>query len=80
MSRTKVKPVKNISELRYKMADVMAAIENDEIELGKANGIIKAAGIIVNACKAEAVYNYTSGVTKAIDFIEQEPRLKKVGN
>lgn len=74
----KAKPVKNLSELRYKMAELMSAIENDEMELGKANGIIKAAGVIVNACKVEVASNYATGVTTSIDFIGLEKPESKV--
>lgn len=84
MSRKTVKPVSNLSELRYKMADLMAAIENEDIELATANGITKAAGVIVNACKVEVANNYAMGVTKSIDFIgldePAEPKLRRLTN
>jgi hypothetical protein len=78
----KKKPVKNIQELRYKLAELYAALENDEVEISKAKVMVGAASAIINTCKVELLNNQVIGETKQIDFIsdEQKPKALKVAN
>lgn len=72
MSRVKQTAVQNIQELRYKMAEKFAALENGEISTGEAKAYIGIASVIVNACKVEVINNHALGVVKNIDFLDME--------
>lgn len=69
---SKKKPVKNIQELRFKLAELYAALENDEVDVSKAKAMVGAASAIINTCKIELLNNQVVGQTKQIDFISNE--------
>lgn len=77
---SKKKPVKNIQELRFKLSELYAALENDEIEIGRAKVMVGAASAIINTCKVELLNNQVIGETSQIDFLQGEsnkPNLLK---
>ncbi len=66
------KPVISIQELRYKMAEKFAALENGEITTSEAKAFVGIASVIVNSCKIEYMNNVSSGITNGIDFLVDE--------
>lgn len=65
----RTKAVANISELRFKLAEKFAALENGEISVSEAKAFAGIASAIVNTCKLEMINNSTNGITKEIDFL-----------
>lgn len=72
----KAKPVKSLSELRYKMAEKMADFENGEITAGDGKVFVGFGSVIINSFKVEQFNNVVSGVTKGIDFLIEPPKGK----
>lgn len=64
-------PVKNMSELRFKLAEKFAALENGEISVGDAKAFAGIASAIINTCKVEMVNNSMLGAIKEIDFLNE---------
>lgn len=75
MPKTKQKPPKNIHELRLRMAEVFAGIQNDEVDLPTANALTKAASAIINACKVEVINNQIMRNVRTIDFLLTEKEM-----
>lgn len=83
--QTKSKPVKNLRELRLKMADKIADFENGELDATELKAITGAASVIVNAVKVELNAIHTiSGLTSNIDFLEyayeRKDSVRGIGN
>lgn len=77
---SKKKPVKNIQDLRFKLSELYAALENDEVEISKAKVMVGAASAIINTCKVELLGDQLIGQTRQIDFLQGEsnkPNLLK---
>lgn len=70
MQRQKAKPIADLSELRYKMCEKMAAFEDGEISSVEAKTYIGFGTVIVNSCKVEMVRDQAMGVVRSIDFID----------
>ncbi|MBC7510412.1 MAG: hypothetical protein H7320_16945 [Ferruginibacter sp.] len=68
--------VNNIQELRYKLAEKFAALENDEISIGQAKAFTGLAMAIVKTCQIEAFNNESIGVQTSIDFLG----IKQIAN
>lgn len=71
---SKKKPVKNIQDLRFKLSELYAALENDEVEISKAKVMVGAASAIINTCKVELLNNQVIGETSQIDFLSSESK------
>lgn len=74
---TNKKPVTSIQELRYKMAEKFAALENGEITTSEAKAFVGIASVIVNSCKIEYLNNASAGVTDSIDFLVDQSKKPK---
>jgi hypothetical protein len=71
---SKKKPVKYIQELRYKLSELYAALENEEIEVSRAKVMVGAASAIINTCKVELLNSQIIGETTQIDFLQGEAK------
>jgi hypothetical protein len=71
--RKKVKPVRNLGELRYKLAEKMAEFESGELSVSEGKVYIGFAATLLNTFKVEQFNNVASGVNKAIDLVIQAP-------
>lgn len=65
----RAKPVKDLNDLRYKMAEKMAEFENGEITPSEAKVYVGFGGVILNSFKVEIFNNQAAGVNTAIDFL-----------
>jgi hypothetical protein len=74
MKIKKGRPVKNLDELRYKMAEKMAEFENGEITAGDAKIMIGFGGVIMKGFQVEIMNNAVSNVKSGIDFIIEAPK------
>jgi len=74
MTKKKVTQVNNLAELRYKMAEKLAAFENGELTAKDAGVYINFGAVITQMCKTEAINNHFLGVTKSIDFLDSSYR------
>ena len=74
----KQKSIASIQELRLKMAEKFAALENGEISIGEAKAFTGMASVMVNACKIELGNNMYNGVTSAIDFLDSDYKAKEL--
>lgn len=75
----KRKLISSLPELRFKLAELWADIDERSVELSEANVKVKIADVIVKSIVAEGMKNKLEGVVKNIDFIEtnekREPML-----
>lgn len=70
MSKKTRKLISSLPELRYKLAELWADIDERSVELSEANVKVKIADVIVKSIVAEGMKNKIEGVVKNIDFIE----------
>lgn len=68
--KTKAVQVSNLAELRFKMAEKLAAFENGELTAKDAGVYVNFGSVITAMCKTEAINNHFLGVTKSIDFLD----------
>ena len=73
MKIKKGKPVQNLDELRYKMAEKMAEFENGELTAGDAKIMIGFGGVIMKGFQVEIMNNAVSSVKRGIDFVIEPP-------
>jgi hypothetical protein len=69
MSKQKAQPVTSIQELRQKLAEKFAALENKEISVSEAKQYATFATGMLHAIKIELEGARFLGMTKRIDFL-----------
>lgn len=62
--------IASLPELRFKLAELWADIDDNSVEMTEANVKVKIADVIVKSIVAEGMKNKIEGVVKTIDFIE----------
>jgi hypothetical protein len=73
------KPVSNIQQLRFRILEKFADLENKKITVSEAKAFTGIAAVVVNSCKAEIVNNQLSkDASRSIDFMEAEYRNPKI--
>ena len=70
MAKKTRKLISSLPELRYKLAELWADIDERSVEMTEANVKVKIADVIVKSIVAEGVKNKMEGVLRTIDFIE----------
>lgn len=74
------KPVENLQQVRFKLAEKWAAYENDEITDKEAKVHIGFGTSLINACKVEVIRQHFTGLTEQIDFLDTKPNQKGISN
>lgn len=64
----KVPPVKNLHEVRYKIAEKWAEFESGEMTAAEAKVHVGFASAVLKSFQIEVVNNQVANITKAIDF------------
>jgi len=73
MAKTKTRRlISSLPELRFKLAELWADIDDRSVEMSEANVKVKIADVIVKSIVAEGMKNKIEGVVKTIDFIDTE--------
>lgn len=75
MQSKKKRPVKNIDDLRFRMCEIFADLQNDEIDESKTRTLSQVAQVILNTVKVEMINNQMSGIAKQVDFLKAENQL-----
>ena len=66
----KQKPVKNLQELRLKISEKFAALENEEITVQQAMGFAAMAKVMISCVRVEMYNNEMKGIVQNIDFLD----------
>lgn len=76
-NKTASKPVNNIQELRYKLAELYAKLEDGAIEPSLAKQMNMAAANIIKTVQVDLIKSQSIGLVSDIDFILTEKELEE---
>lgn len=68
----KKKAPKNLSEVRFMMAELMGEIRNKEIDPTDARNLVSAASVIAKITATEFIIAQAAGVVKKIDLMSND--------
>jgi hypothetical protein len=70
------KSVTNIDDLRYRLSEKFAALENGEIDVAQAKAYTGLAAQIINSCKVQLMQQDIMGVAREIEYLKNPSELK----